>query len=106
MPPPATDFAPDDKVLFLGIPDPAVVREAASRLTRGILVAIGDAEQVRAARREFRDLTNVMFVPGTPDQIPWQDGFFTRVIDNREGDWSNPQRVAAELKRVVTRHHH
>jgi hypothetical protein len=98
---PATDFAPDDKVLYLGIPDPAVVREAAARITRGVLVAIGDAEQVRASRREFRDLPNVMFVPGTPDEIPWRDGFFTRVIDTRDGNWPDPAKVAAEVARVT-----
>jgi hypothetical protein len=100
---PATDFAPDDKVLYLGIPDPAAIRAAASQLTRGVLVAIGDPEEVGLSRREFRDLPNVMFVPGTPDEIPWRDGFFTRVVDTRDGDWPNPQRVAAEIARI-TRH--
>jgi hypothetical protein len=100
---PATDFAPDDKVLYLGIPDSAVIRAAATRLTRGVLVAIDDAEKVRLSRREFRDLPNVMFVPGTPDEIPWRDGFFSRVIDTRAGDWPNPQRIAAEIERVTLR---
>jgi len=105
MPQPAIDFAPDDKVLYLGIPDSAVIRAAAARLTRGILVAMDDAARVRAARREFHDFTNVMFVPGLPDEIPWKDGFFTRVVDSRAGDWPNPQRVAAELKRVAAERH-
>jgi hypothetical protein len=100
MPQPGIEFAADDKVLFLGIPDVAVIRGVAARLTRGVLVAIDDAERVRAARREFRDLANAMFVPGSPDEIPWQDGFFTRVIDTREGDWPNPRRVAEEMRRV------
>ncbi len=105
MPDPATDLAPDDKVLSLGIPDSALVRAIAARLSRGVLVALDESEAVRAARREFRDLTNVMFVPGTPDEIPWQDGFFTRVVDTRNGEWARPQNVAAELKRVSTRRH-
>jgi hypothetical protein len=46
-----------------------------------------------------------MFVPGLPDEIPWKDGFFTRVVDSRAGDWPNPQRVAAELKRVAAERH-
>lgn len=103
MPQPATDLAPDDKILYLGIPDSTVIRAAASRLTCGLIVAIGDAEKVREARREFRDLTNAMFVPGSPDEIPWRDGFFTRVVDTRDGDWPDPQRVAAEISRVVAR---
>jgi hypothetical protein len=103
MPHPAIDFAPDDQVLYLGIPDSAVIRDAASQLTRGVLVVIDDGERVRASRREFRDLTNVMFVPGTPGEIPWRDGFFTRVIDTRQGDWPNPHRVAAEITRITRR---
>jgi hypothetical protein len=100
---PAIDFAPDDKVLYLGIPDAVTIRTAAGRLSAGLLVAIDEGDQVRAARHEFRDITNVMFVPGTPDEIPWQDGFFTRVIDTRGGGWPNPQRVRAEVERVVAR---
>jgi hypothetical protein len=102
---PATDFTPDDKVLYLGIPDSAVIRAAASRLTRGVLVAIDGAEKVRLSRREFRDLPNVMFVPGTPGEIPWHDGFFTRVIDARDGNWPDPAKVAAEIARVTARAH-
>ena len=102
---PATDFAPDDKVLYLGIPDSPVIRAAASRLTRGLLVAIDGPEKVRLSRREFRDLPNVMFVPGTPDEIPWRDGFFTRVIDYRNGNWPDPPKVAAEIARVTVRTH-
>ncbi len=100
---PATDLAPDDKVLYLGVPDAEAVREFAARLSRGVLVAIDEPEKIGSARREFRDLMNVMFVPGTPDEIPWQDGFFTRVIDTRQGDWPNAQRVAAEVARVLAR---
>jgi hypothetical protein len=99
----ATDFSSGDKVLYLGIPAPAVVREIAARLTGGILVAIGDADEVRTSRREFCDLLNVMFVPGTPDEIPWQDGFFSRVIDTRDGNWPDPAKVAAEIARVTAR---
>jgi hypothetical protein len=97
----ATDLNPDDKVLILGIPDPDFVREAAARLTAGILVAIGDGESVRAARRQFRELVNVMFMPGSPHEIPWHDRFFTKVIDTRAGEWPNPDRVAAEILRVL-----
>ncbi len=95
-----TDVGPADRVLFLGIPEPAVAREVASRLTSGVVVALGDDEEVRAARRELRELLNVMCVSGTPDEIPWQDAFFTQVFDTRDGRWEHPERVVAEIRRV------
>lgn len=97
----AIDLKPDDKVLILGIPEAEFVRDAAARLMHGMLVVIGDDEAVGAARREFRELVNVMCMPGSPDEIPWHDGFFTRVIDTRAGAWPNPDRVAAEISRVL-----
>jgi hypothetical protein len=92
---------PDDRVLLIGIPDFAVIAECARRLERGILVAMGEDEAVRQARKAARHLENVMFVPGAPDEIPWRDGFFTRVID-LVGDWPEPERVRSEIARVTT----
>jgi hypothetical protein len=94
------DLRPDDRVLLLGIPDPRVIAEAAARLSQGVLVALGEEERVREARRAARDLHNVMFVPGTPDEIPWDDGFFTRVVD-LVGHWPSPDRVRLEIERVT-----
>ncbi|MCS6953815.1 MAG: methyltransferase domain-containing protein [Bryobacterales bacterium] len=91
---------PDDRVLLLSIPEPAVVAEMAARLTAGILVGLGGDEEVRAARRAARDLENVMFVPAPLEEIPWRDGFFTKVIDWR-GAWANPEQVAREVARVL-----
>lgn len=61
------------------------MRAFAARLWNGALVAMGTDDEVRAARREFRDLLNVMFVPAAPDENPWQEGYFTVVIDTRPG---------------------
>ena len=97
-----TDLRPDERVLFLGIPAPEVIQEAAARVTQGVIVAFGDSEKVREARRAARDLENVMFVPATPDEIPWPDGFFTRVVD-LVGEWPSPERVHAEVQRVTAR---
>jgi hypothetical protein len=95
-----TTLHPDERLLFLGIPEQAVIAETAARLPNGLIVAFGDAEQVREARRSARDLENVMFVPATPDEIPWPDGFFTRVIDLIRR-WPSPERVESEIRRVT-----
>jgi SAM-dependent methyltransferase len=91
---------PNDRVLLLSIPEPAVVAEIAARLSAGVVVGLGGDEEVRAARRAARDLENVMFVPAPPEEIPWRDGFFTKVIDWR-GGWQNPEQVAREVARVL-----
>ncbi len=91
---------PNDRVLLLSIPEHAVVAEMAARLTAGVVVGLGDDEEVRAARRAARDLENVMFVPAPLEEIPWRDGFFTKVIDWR-GGWKNPEQVAREVVRVL-----
>ncbi len=91
---------PNDRVLLLSIPEHDVVAELASRLTTGIVVGLGSDEEVRAARRAARNLENVMFVPAPLEEIPWRDGFFTKVIDWR-GGWQNPEQVAREVARVL-----
>ena len=94
--------APDDRVLFLAIPEISVIREMAAGLERGLIVVLGSDDEVRAARRECTGLENVMLVPATPDDIPWRSGFFTQVIDPR-GQWPDPEKVAREVARVSSR---
>ncbi len=65
-----------------------------------MVVAIGEADAVREARRQAAGLDNVMFVPGSPDELPWGDGFFSRVID-LVGSWPDPERVRREVARVT-----
>jgi hypothetical protein len=93
---------PDERILLLGIPEPALISSLASSLTGGLLVAVGDETAVREARKAAHLLDNVMFVPGTPDDLPWRDGFFTRVIDVM-GGWPDPDKVRLESERVTHR---
>ncbi len=86
---------PGDRVLFLSIPDPATVRRVAARLPRGILVGIGTPEEVADARLAATDLDNVMFHAATPAEIPWQDGFFSVIVD------SSGAPPASEVTRVL-----
>ena len=50
--------------------------------------------------RATRDQLNVMFQPGSPEEIPWQDGYFTRVID-LDCNWAYPDKTAGEIARVL-----
>jgi hypothetical protein len=71
-----------DRVLFLTLPDAKTIRSVAEGVTRGLVVGIGPDEAVRETRRALADVDNVMLMPaGAPgDPIPWQDGFFTKVV--------------------------
>jgi len=90
----------DDRLLVLGIPEPDQVGVLARTVSGGLVVLMAQGESVYAARRAARDLDNVMVVPGTPDQLPWRDGFFTRVIDT-VGDWPEADKVRNEIERVT-----
>lgn len=92
------DVQPNDRILFLAMPDPPLVHQLAAKAA--LLVVMGDEEEVRLARREMRDLENVMLTPATPDEIPWRDGFFTTVVD-QVCRWEQPKKVAAEVARVL-----
>lgn len=93
---------PDERVLILGIPEPAMVAALARSLAGGLLVAIGESNAVTDARRAAREFDNVMFVPGTPVDLPWRDGFFTRVID-LHCERADAGVVQREIERVTAR---
>ena len=95
------DLRPTDRLLLLSIPDAGLVADLAGRLERGSLVGLGTSEEVRAARSAARGFVNAMFQPGRPEEIPWQNGFFSRVVDLR-GGWENPATAAREVARVLT----
>ncbi|MEO7143811.1 MAG: hypothetical protein ABI165_09955 [Bryobacteraceae bacterium] len=71
---------PDDRLLFLLIPPPEVVVELCATLTKGMLVALGGGDAVASARRAHRELDNAMFITSAPEEIPWREAFFTKVI--------------------------
>ena len=96
------DVQPDDRFLLLSIHEPSLIVQLAARLPAGLIVGLGADEEVRAARRQTRDLDNVMLVPATPDDIPWQDRFFTKAVD-LICRWERPAKAAGELARVLVK---
>lgn len=94
------DIRPADRVLLVSIPSIELVLELARRLERGSLVGLGSAGEIQAARRATRHLVHVMFQPGSPEEIPWQDGYFSKVIDVA-GSWREPAAAAREVARVL-----
>jgi SAM-dependent methyltransferase len=94
------DIRPDERVLLLTIPSHASIAELSEKLERGLVVALGEAEEVARARRALRERRNVMFHPGPQDEVPFEDGFFTRIIDFSSGR-CEPERVAKEIARSL-----
>lgn len=96
MPP---SVIPEDRVLVLCLSDTTPLRDLAKAHA---LVGMGTAEQVQAARRALADLTNVMFVQGDRNDIPWQDRWFTLIlVDSDPEPTPAMTRVLAEGGRIA-----
>lgn len=93
------EISSTERVLVLSLANIAGLRE----LARGeALVGLGTGEHVRAARREFSDLDNVMFVTGSREEIPWQEHWFTLIIDAEGGvATAAMERALADGGRIV-----
>lgn len=94
------EVKPGDRVLFLTIPDKPLAVRLSAQVEHGILVGIGTREEIAEARRAMVEIENIMFVPATPDEIPWQDGFFNWILDPRGTCESTPL-AEREIARVL-----
>jgi ubiquinone/menaquinone biosynthesis C-methylase UbiE len=98
---PLSSFSEHDRVLFLSPPEDGFLHAVATRLTAGLVVVLGSDDQVSHGRRQHSSLDNVMFVAASAEEIPWQDGFFTQVIDPA-GLWTDSPKAALESARVLS----
>jgi hypothetical protein len=78
---------PDDRVLVMRVGSLSTIRlrEWVQALTVGLLVGLDDKSAIANARRELADCENTLFAPGSRDEIPWRDGFFTVIFDAEGG---------------------
>jgi hypothetical protein len=70
----------DDRVLSLGILSVAETAAMARVLISGVLVGIGEPDEVNEARQQLSEFDNVMFISAGPDRIPWRDAYFTKIL--------------------------
>ncbi len=66
------------------------------KLAGGLLVGVSDdlaAIDAARARAEELSLEDCMFIQGSPDNIPWRDGFFTEAYLEKE--------ATPEIRRVI-----
>ncbi|MBM3814560.1 MAG: hypothetical protein FJW20_23285 [Acidimicrobiia bacterium] len=93
-------MAPGDRVLCLAIPELSRLEQISAAIEHGVLVCIGDRDQVAEGRRAAVHLENVMFVPATLDEIPWQEGYFNHILDPA-GGWEPTPFICREIARVL-----
>jgi hypothetical protein len=90
----------DDRVLLLDIPPPGDLTSIARVLINGVVVALGEPDEVRAACAAMAEFKNVMFLEALPHQIPWRAAYFTKIIVPPHLEALLPY-AAAELHRVL-----
>ncbi len=93
-------FRADDRVLFLGLPSTTELAAMARMLMAGVLVALGTRDEVETARLAMADFDNVIFLDASPDQIPWRDAYFTKVVVPPHLERILPH-AATEIHRVM-----
>jgi len=93
-------FRADDRVLLLAIPSQADLAAIARVLMSGVLVALGTADEVDEARRSMSDFENVMFIEASPEQIPWREAYFSKILVPPHLESLLPQ-ITSELHRVL-----
>ena len=91
----------NDRILHLGFGDGAVTRKLARLAVNGVVLGVDVSDNlVWQARKLLADIENVMFVPGSPEEIPWQEDFFSAVLSTTP-PWPDPPRAAREIHRVT-----
>lgn len=90
-------------MLHLGFGDGEVACRIARRAPEGLVLGVDPSDDnVRAARRRAGDLDNVMFVAGSPEEIPWQNDFFSVLLTAEvTAEWARPEQAAREMFRVL-----
>ena len=97
------DLTPTDNVLDVGCGAGWLLRTLAASCYDGRVIGMDVAdEMVRHARKNCADLENVMVVPGSSDDIPWDNSFFSKAISVESAYyWPAPARGIAEIFRVL-----
>jgi len=94
---------PSDRVLDVGCGSGWLCRRIAKKV-QGQVVGIDVSEgMLRRAQILSAGFPNLTFLPGRAEQIPWESGFFTKVISVESAYyWPDPTRGLAEIFRVLS----
>jgi len=98
------EFKPRDKVLDVGSGTGWLVRRIAPLVSAGLAAGmdVSDA-MVGRAQTLSAQLPNVAFACGGVDAIPWEGGYFTKVVSVESAYyWPDPARGVGEIFRVLS----
>lgn len=94
---------PGDNVLDVGCGAGWLARILATLASEGRVVGMDISdEMIHRARRNCADVGNAMFIVGGVNEIPWEPGFFTKVISVESAYyWPDPGLGLCEILRVL-----
>ena len=96
-------LSPDDRILDIGCGDGWTCRSLSPLVPDGAVVGIDVSdEMISLARGLSIELDNVLFAPGSAEEIPWAEDYFTRVISVESAYyWHSPEAAARQIFRVT-----
>jgi SAM-dependent methyltransferase len=94
---------PTDRVLDVGCGTGWLPRLIGARVPEGLVVGIDVSDQmIERARRASGPFQNLTYLVGGVDRIPWDAGFFAKVISVESAYyWPDPAQGIAEVFRVL-----
>jgi len=98
------DFKPRDRVLDVGCGTGWLVRRIAPLVSAGLAAGLDVSDaMVRRAEALSAELPNVVFALGGADAIPWDSGFFSKLLSVESSYyWPDPARGLREIFRVLS----
>ena len=85
-----------ERILVVGCGDGEVCRWLAPRIEDGLIIGLDPSDDcVREARAKSTAFENIMYLWASPEQIPWQENFFTIVL------CVIPYSANADLEKVI-----
>ncbi|HYL68855.1 MAG TPA: methyltransferase domain-containing protein [Candidatus Limnocylindria bacterium] len=96
-------IAPTDNILDVGCGAGWLSRILAQRVLEGRVVGMDISdEMIHHARRASVNFTNLVFIVGEVNEIPWESNFFTEAISVESSYyWPDPAKGIREIYRVL-----
>lgn len=96
-------LSPDDRILDVGCGDGWACRLLSQLAPDGAVVGIDVAdEMISLARARSLEMDNILFTPGSAEEIPWAEDYFSRVLSVESAYyWHSPEKAAREIFRVA-----